>query len=152
MIIRVTGLQFIIVAPSVIPNAMLQRDLEFKWRSLIGLAGAIISALATLALALANYGVWALVYGSLVPVMIGTIGINVLRPFLHLPVFSFRGLRKMFAFGGYVALSRVFLYLHLQADMVIGGRVLGQEQIGYYSVGMHLASMPMQRAMASRGR
>ena len=144
-IVRVTGLQFLLVAPSVIPNAMLQRELEFKWRSLITLAAAAISALVTLTLALAGYGVWALVYGSLIAALLATLGINLLHPFLHLPRFGFRGLRKLFAFGGYVALSRVFLYLHLQADMVIGGRLLGKEQIGYYSVGMHLASLPMQR-------
>ena len=147
-IARIAGLQFLFVAPGVIPNAILQRELEFKWRSLIGLAAAVLSALGTLAFALAGSGVWALVGGSLIAALLGTIGINLLQPFLHWPSFDFTGLRKLFAFGGYVALSRVFLYLHLQADMVIGGRLLGKEQIGYYSVGMHLASLPMQRVSA----
>jgi O-antigen/teichoic acid export membrane protein len=47
-----------------------------------------------------------------------------------------------------VAVSRLLQYLYLQADVVIGGRFLGKEQIGYYSVGMHLASLPMQRISA----
>ena len=145
LIIRVSGLQFILSAPGVIPNAVLQRDLEFKWRSIIGLAAAAIGAIATLVLAIAGFGVWALVVGSLIPPIFATTGLNLLHPFPHWPMFAFKGLRKLFAFGGYVAISRVFLYLYLQADMVIGGRLLGKEQIGYYSVGMNLASMPMQR-------
>jgi O-antigen/teichoic acid export membrane protein len=106
---------------------------------------AAIGAIATLVLAIAGFGVWALVSGTLITALLGTIGLNLLHPFPHWPLFAFKGLRKLFAFGGYVAISRVFLYLYLQADMVIGGRLLGKEQIGYYSVGMHLASLPMQR-------
>jgi O-antigen/teichoic acid export membrane protein len=148
LIIRVIGIQFILVAPSVIPNALLQRDLEFKWRSIIGLAISGINAVVTLVLALMGFGVWSLVFGSLIPAALGTIAINLLSPFLHFPMLSLKGLGKLFKFGGYVAVSRVFLYLYLQADVVIAGRVLGKEQLGYYSIGMHLASLPMQRVSA----
>ena len=127
---------------------MLQRDLEFKMRSILSLVVAVVSAVATLGLALAGLGVWSLVAGSLLSVVLGTIGINMLHPFLRLPSFAFSGLKNLFAFGGYVAVSRILLYLYLQADTIIGGRVLGKEQIGYYSVGMHLASLPMQRVSA----
>jgi len=54
-------------------------------------------------------------------------------------------LGKLFAFGGYVALSKFLMFLYLSADTAIGGRVLGKEQIGYYSVGMNLASLPLLR-------
>ena len=144
-LIRVIAIQFLIVAPGVIPDAILQRELEFKRRSLVELSATIAGGAATLGLALAGFGVWALVYGSLLAITWRTVGINIVRPFLHLPSLRFTGLGKLFAFGGYVALSRVLLYLYLQADMVIGGRFLGKEQIGYYAVGMNLASLPMQR-------
>jgi len=148
LIIRVIGIQFLLVAPGVIPSAMLQRELDFKWLSITSLATTLVGAFATLGLALTGYGVWSLVVGSLVSVVLGTIGINVLYPFLHLPIFAFKGLGKLFAFGGNVAFSRVILYFYIQADTVIGGRFLGKEQIGYYSVAMQLASLPMQRVSA----
>jgi len=144
-IVRVSGLHFLLIAPSVIPNAMLQRELEFKQRGLIGLAAAAISALATLGLALAGFGVWALVLGTLLTTVLGTVGINILHPFLHWPKIGFAGLGRLFEFGGHVAVSRVLLYVYLQADMIVAGRVLGKEQVGFYSVGMHLASLPLQR-------
>ena len=148
LIIRVIGIQFLFVAPGVIPKSMLQRALEFKWRSILDLAVSVVSAVAALGFALAGFGVWSLVLGSLISVVLGTIGINILHPFLRLPSFAFKGLGSLFAFGGYVAVSRVLSFLYRQADTVIGGRFLGKEQIGYYSVGMHLASLPMQRVSA----
>ena len=87
-------------------------------------------------------------YGSLIAVAWRVVGINVLSPFLHLPSFAFRGLDKLYAFGGYVVLSRLMGTVTTQADMIIGGRVLGQEQIGYYAVSMELATLPMNRAVA----
>jgi len=144
-IVRVLGIQFLIIAPGVIPDSMLQRNLEFKWRSLVELSSTIAGAATTLGLALTGFGVWSLVYGSLLMAAWRTIGINLAHPFLHSPSFVFRGLGKLFAFGGYVALSKFLMFLYLSADTAIGGRVLGKEQIGYYSVGMNLASLPLLR-------
>lgn len=147
-IIRVLAIKLLIGVPAVVPDAMLQRDLEFKWRSVVELTAAIAGAAATLAFALTGYGVWSLVYGGLVGVTWRSAGLNLIHPFLHPPSFAFRGLGRLFRFGGYVAISRALLYTYLQADMVIGGRFLGKEQLGYYSVGMQLASLPLQRVSA----
>lgn len=144
-IIRVIGIQFIFAAPGVIPDSMLQRSLEFKWRSILSVVVAAVNAGATLGFALTGFGIWSLVWGSLISVVVGTIGIHFIHPFFHLPSFDFRGLGKLFAFGGYVALSRIASFLYRQADVVVGGRFLSKEQIGYYSVGMNLASLPLQR-------
>ena len=145
LIIRIVGLQFLVEAFAVIPNVMLQRALEFKWRSLIGLITAIVSALTTLGLALNGFGVWSLVLGSIAGTVLSMICLNFLRPFLHLPSFVLKGSRKLFTFGGYVVVARVLGTLYMQADTAIGARVLGPAQIGLYSVGMQLASLPMQR-------
>lgn len=147
-IIRVIAIQFLVGVIGVIPDSMLARELEFKQRALLELSAAIVGAATTLALALAGWGVWSLVYGSLVGATWSAVGLNFIRPFFHLPILAFRRLRELFAFGGYVIMSRMLLYTYLQADMVIGGRFLGKEQVGYYSVGMHLASLPVQRISA----
>jgi len=147
-IIRVIAIQFLVGVIGVIPDSMLARELEFKRRALLELSASIVGAATTLALALAGWGVWSLVYGSLVGATWSAVGLNFIRPFFHLPILAFRRLRELFAFGGYVIMSRMLLYTYLQADMVIGGRFLGKEQVGYYSVGMHLASLPVQRISA----
>lgn len=64
-IIRVLGLQFVLMMFSVIPSSQLSRKLDFKGQSLVELSGAIASSLTALASALAGLGVWSLVWASL---------------------------------------------------------------------------------------
>ena len=48
-------------------------------------------------------------------------------------------------FGGYVTISRIFWGFYTQADTFIIGKLLGKELLGFYSVGMNLASLPMEK-------
>jgi teichuronic acid exporter len=148
LIIRVVGLQFLLGAFTVIPGILLQRALEFKWRSIIGLATAILSAVTTLVCAMAGLGVWSLILGSMTAAVLSMISLNMLCPFLHLPSFALKGSGKLFEFGGHVVSARILGTLYTQADTAIGARVLGTEQIGFFSVSMQLASLPMQRVAA----
>ena len=148
LICQVIALQFLIGALAVLPDAQLQRKLEFKWRSIIDLTAVLVQSVTTLVLALNGFGVWSLVLSSLTGALWRVAGLNILSPFPHFPSFEFKGLGKFLSFGGYVLVARILGNVSNQADTVIGGRVLGQEQIGYYSVGMDLASLPMQRVAA----
>jgi len=147
-IVRVLALQLLIAAPAVIPDALLQRDLAFKSRAVVDVSATVATAAATLLLALTGFGVWALVLGSLFGSAWRTLGVMRAHPFLQRPSFAFRNLQGLFRFGGYVAVARAALYVCLQADMIVAGRLLGKDQLGYYSVAMQLASLPLQRASA----
>lgn len=146
-VIRVLSLQFIIAAFAVIPDAQLQRRMEFRNRSLLDLSGAIIASVTTLMMALAGEGVWALVAGTLVSQTWKTIGLNWLAPFPHWPEFSVQEMRSLLRFGGQVTASQVLWVFFSQADIVICGKWLGKETLGFYSVAMHLASLPTQRVL-----
>jgi len=142
---QVLSVQFVFAAFAVIPDAMLQRRMEFRRRSLLDLSGAIVSSVTTLALALAGHGVWALVAGSLLRQAWKTIGINALSPFAHWPAFSLTGMRDMLTYGGHLTAAQILGFFFTQIDVAIAGRWLGKELVGFYSVAVHLASLPNQR-------
>jgi len=144
-IVQTLSLQFVIAAFGVIPDAQLQREMEFRKRSLIDLAAAVAGALSTLALALAGNGVWALVAGTLVAQSMRVLGLNWAAPSLCRPEFSLQGVRAYFRFGGHLTLSQLLWFVMTQADVFIAGRWLGKEAVGVYSTAMHLASLPSQR-------
>lgn len=144
-IIRVLAFQFLLMIFTVIPLALLSRRLDFKRQSMIDLASAVCGSLSTLGLALGGYGVWALVIGSLVAAGIRSLAINVVSPFLKWPDFSLRDLRDVMAFGRQVTAARLLWFMYSQADILIAGKLLGKELLGFYSVSMHLASLPVQK-------
>ena len=145
LIVRVLALQFLLGIFAVVPTALLSRNLDFKRQSVVEVVSAVTGSVATLFMALAGYGVWALITGNLGSVVVRSIGINIVAPFLKRPDFSFRELRGAMAYGGRVTAARLLWFVYSQADTIIVGKLLGKELLGYYSVSMHLASLPVQR-------
>ena len=144
-VMRVLSLQFVVAAFVVVPDALLQREMRFKGRSLIDLGAVLTGSAATLFLALSGHGVWALVAGTMVAQLLKAIGLNLLVPSLRRPMFSLQGLRPLLRFGGNVTLANLLSVVLSQVDALICGRLLGKEVLGVYSVAMHLASLPIQR-------
>lgn len=144
-VIRALSLQFVLAGFAVIPDAQLQRKMEFRNRSLLDLCNAVLASLTTLSLALAGAGVWALVVGSLISQLGKTVGLNWLSPFSRWPDFSLTGMRSLLRFGGSFTAIQVFWMFLSQIDILICAKWLGNEILGIYSVAMHLASLPSQR-------
>ena len=144
-ILRVLSLQFLLAAFAVIPDAQLQRRMEFRNRSILDFSGAVVASGTTLLMAMAGSGVWALVAGSLVSQAFKTVGINCLSPFLRWPDFSLQGMRSLLQFGGNFTAVQVFWMFLSQVDVLICAKWLGNEVLGFYSVAMQLASLPSQR-------
>lgn len=144
-IVRVLAVQFIVSIFGVIPGSQLTRKLDFKSQSLLDLSSSIVGSLTTLGFAMAGFGVWALVWGSLVITVWRTVGINLICPFVHWPDFSVKGTRALLFFGGNFTVTRIVWFFYSQADVLIAGKIFGKELLGIYSVAMHLAGLPVQK-------
>ncbi|KIO47668.1 oligosaccharide flippase family protein, partial [Nitrosospira sp. NpAV] len=125
-ILRVLSLQFLLTIFGTLPGVQLYRQLKFKSLSLIAFSTTIIGSILTLALAFAQFGVWALVLGNLVASVLNVIAINVIAPLNFLPKFSLSGIRNLLSFGGNVTLSRLLWFFYTQADTAIIGKLLGK--------------------------
>ena len=144
-VIHVTCLQFALNAFAVIPDALLRRAMRFRALSLIEIGSGLAGNASTLALALTGHGVWSLVFGALVTTAVRTGVLQLMHPLRATPRFSWVGALGMVRFGAGVTTTRIFSYFSNQADMLVGGRLLGREALGIYSVALHLATLPMQR-------
>ncbi len=144
-IVRVLSLQFVIVGLAVIPESMLARELKFKARALVDLISHIAGGLTTLALAYSDFGVWSLVAGATVSVTGKSLGLNLVAPYFCWPTISLKGMAPLLIFGGNVTATRILWFFYSQADVFITGKLLGKEALGFYSVAMHLASLPVQK-------
>jgi teichuronic acid exporter len=136
-------LQFLIQIFLVVPSALLDRKLRFKERAIYDIGTAVAGTVATLLMALGGLGVWSIVFGNLGMVVLYTALINWKFPFAHTPVFRFKGIESMAKFGFLTVLGRILWYFYSQADTFLVGRLLGKTVLGFYSVGVQIATLPL---------
>ena len=148
LVMRVLALQFLPNAFTVLPVALLERDLKFRGRSLVDLVSTIGGSILTLLLAYKGMGVWALVWGALAQTVGRAVGLNLIHPFLLRPLLSLDEAGHLFRFGRDIVLTRLLWFFYSQVDAFVAGKVLGTNALGLYSVSMHLASLPVQRVSA----
>jgi O-antigen/teichoic acid export membrane protein len=144
-VVRVLAMQFVVGAFAVIPDALLQRRMAFRERSLVELSSTIVSGVTTLSLAVLGAGVWALVAGAIATQVWRTAALHYFEPFLRRPQLSVAGMQSMLRFGGHLTVAGVCWMCYAQADLLVCGKWLGHEMLGFYSVALHIASQPVQR-------
>lgn len=144
-IVRVLGIQFPLASVGVVQDAMLSRSMRFKQKSLANLVIGLSNGITTLGFALAGAGVWALVFGSLAGAAIRPIALSLAARHWCRPRFSRDGMSDMLRFGSFVTISRLLWYVYSRSDVFIIGKLLGKELLGFYSIAMQLASLPIQK-------
>ena len=131
LILQVLSLQFPLLIFETLPQSALERDIEFAGRSVVELLTMVLGSVCTLMLALAGYGVWALVWGTLVSNTARMIGLNLICRNLVWPSLSLQGMARHMTFGGLVSTDRGLWYVFSESDKFIGGKMLGHHQLGY---------------------
>ncbi|MGD9597432.1 MAG: lipopolysaccharide biosynthesis protein [Steroidobacteraceae bacterium] len=145
-LIQVAAVQFLFAAIEVVPQSLLQRELDFTRVARIEIAGALVSSLCTLMLAVAGMEVWALVLGWLIGGAVRA-ALFAATGRLVVPRLGLRGIAGHIRFGGIITITRVIWQFTMQMDTIIAGRFLGKEALGLYSVAMHFATLPMNKVM-----
>ncbi len=144
-ILQVLSVQFLLLIFETLPQSKLEREIDFAQRSVVDFATLVIGSLTTLVLALLGLGVWALIWGTLATNATRMLGLNLITRNLVWPSFSLRGMRKHLSFGGFVTTDRGLWFVFSESDKFIGGKVLGNQLLGYYAVASQLASLPIHK-------
>ena len=144
-IVQVLSIQFLLLIFETLPQSELERDMHFAGRSIVDFTTLIIGSLTTLILALLGYGVWALIWGTVVTNAARMVGLNLICRNQVWPSFSWRGLGAHLSFGAFVTTDRGLWYFFSESDKFIGGKLLGNQLLGYYAAASQLASMPINK-------
>lgn len=144
-IVKVLSFQFLLLIFETLPQSRLERDIDFARRSIVDFSTMVIGSLTTLALALAGQGVWALIWGTLATNATRMLGLNLIARNLVWPSFVWTGMRRHLAFGGFVTGDRGLWFLFSESDKLLGGKLLGQQLLGYYAVASQVAALPIHK-------
>ena len=146
-LLRVMAFLYLITIFETLPLVSLERAVTYKKISIAEMFGGACGTGVVLACASAGYGVWALVWGLLVQTAGRAIALNfIVRPMV-LPMLRFDELGKHLRFGLFICSERLLGFAFQETDKVIGGHMLGATASGFYSVGSHIACLPVNKVM-----
>lgn len=139
---RLSALSLIIGALSAIHRTRLTILLQFRLQSVVGILSMPVSGLIGIWLAYRGYGVWALVYSSLIGGAFTTIllwGVARWRPSF---VFSVASFRALFGYGSKLLCSSLINTIYGNLYTLVIGRAFSAADVGYYNKGNNFARLP----------
>jgi len=147
LVAQVMAFGFLLIPFISIPSALLSREMDFKLLTTVSLIANLVGVAVVLFLAISGYGVWALIAGPLAINFLQAIILNIYKPCLPRPNFSFSGVTDIARFGGTIILASLLWMAYSKADIFIAGRFISIHDVGLYSVAFYLASLPIDKIM-----
>lgn len=141
-IISVISFNFFLTAFSGMPTALLSRSMKFKEVGIVQTTDYSVHLITPIFLALAGFGVWSMVYGTL----LGTFASFVVGVYLSgwRPGFRFRksALNDVFSFGIWANFLSYLKYFINNVDYFFIAKLLNATMLGYYERAFNLMSIP----------
>ncbi|MFZ2322080.1 MAG: lipopolysaccharide biosynthesis protein [Ignavibacteriaceae bacterium] len=143
-IIRVLSISLIINALTIVQRARLIKDINFKLQTKISIIASIVSGIIGIWMALAGYGVWALVFKTLSGYILTSILLwlwNKWKPTFEISKESFI---EMFTFGYKLLFSGLIDTIYKNIYLLIIGKFYSATELGYYTRAEQFNNLPSQ--------
>jgi O-antigen/teichoic acid export membrane protein len=129
--------------------ALLTREMSYRSLELRTIAATLVGAAASVSLAVAGFGPWAIIANALCTSAASTLFLWTVSPWRpRLNAFSRSSFRLLGSFGFKMLLIRVLLFVNLNGDNLLIGRYLGSAALGVYAVAYNLMLLPASRITA----
>ncbi|AKD03920.1 lipopolysaccharide biosynthesis protein [Pontibacter korlensis] len=143
-IVQVMALSFLISGVSVTSLSLLERDMRFKLISIIEMAAYVISYLgAGIVLAYLDFGVWSLIYATLLQATLSAIGAYAAVRHSVVPQLNLAPYKPLFSYGSRMSFISLLEFLSQEFGTILIGRVLGSYKLGLYNRAYMLVNLPM---------
>jgi O-antigen/teichoic acid export membrane protein len=143
-VVRVMALVLVLRGLTIMPSALLERQMRFGPITIIELGAGVAQAATAIGLAYAGAGVWSLVAGQLA---FGAAKVVLSWSYSPLRPSPFEArvetLRELMRYGRHVGAANLINYGNANSQGIIVGRVLGATPLGYYTIASRLAYMPV---------
>jgi len=146
-ILNALSVCFLLMAVYVYPQAMLQRDLQYALKAKIDFISTSVAALVPLACAILGMGVWSLVAGTIATHALRAVGFTVACRGTPRPSWLLKRVSGFLGFGGIIVVERILWFLYTNLDVMIAGRLLSKEIVGFYSVALSLSAIPLAKVL-----
>ena len=144
-VLRVFAVTLIISALQIVPRTRLVVAVDFKTQAVVGVIAALVSGGTGIAMAYAGYGVWALVWQSIVSAAVSTVLLWVVTRWKPWEGRFTRGsFNRLFSFGSKLLVSSLLHILYQNVSTLVIGKFYTPADLGLYSRGQRFSEMPSQ--------
>jgi O-antigen/teichoic acid export membrane protein len=140
-VLRVVGLQVVILSLSSVQQALLVRDMGFQKLFKVKLATALVPGLFSIPMAVAGLGVWALVAGTLVGSALYMVLLWQRSTWRPKWSFNLSLVKRLFNFGIWVVGEGLIGWFIVWGDNLVVGRSLGTQDLGVYAVAWNICNI-----------
>lgn len=140
-IFRVLSIMLFLGAINSIQNALISRTMQFKKLFFSSLWAVVISGGIGVALAYANFGVWALVFQSLTSQLLITVILWFTVSWRPKMLFSMKRITEIFPFSWKLLVSGFIATLCINLQSLIVGKMFSQAMLGFYNRGDQLPKL-----------
>lgn len=140
---RILGINLVIGALASVHRTKLSIDLRFKVQSIISFLSVIVSGLISILMAYNKFGIWALVFQSIISLTLQTILLYALGThWIPSLVFSVHSFKKLFAYSSKILGSSLISLLYRNLYPLAIGKRFSAVELGYYSRADLFSTMP----------
>ena len=151
MVVVVMSSSFLITSFRVVPQALLERSLQFRKIATVDGFQSVIRAIACLTMAANGFGYWSLALTGVISATLYAILMVWQRPTgfarPHLAT-----IKKPLTFSSHLLIARLSWFGYSNSDFAVIGRVLGDTALGAYTLGWQLSGMAVEKITVLVGR
>ncbi len=133
--IRVLCLKLVLTSVKNVQQAYVTKNLQFKRFFFSTLGGTVVSAVVSIYMAYAGFGVWALIAQNLISAVVDTLILWCTVKWKPVAVFSLKKLKALFDFGWKILVQRLLTTIYANIRTLIIGKVYSSEELAYYHKG-----------------
>ena len=151
-IVRVSAICLLFNAINAIQNAELTKKMLFHLSFRVSLITCFTSAVCGVTLAFMGFGVWALVWSSLITGLVGVIARWFIIAWRPKAMFSFQRLKPLFSYGWKMAASGLLDAMFANINGLLIGRFYMKSDLAYVNKGNSLPALAMNQVNDTLGR
>jgi len=144
LILQALSLTFMLSALNSIQMALLRREMRFRSLAIRKLAAVAGGGVVGVAMAVWNYGAWALVGQQIASAAISVVMLWTVSPWRPGLKVSRSDFRSLFSFGVHVVAGDILIFLSRNVDRLLIGIYLGAVPLGFYAVGYRILDTTQQ--------
>lgn len=130
---RAMALSFVISSVGAVPMTIMTKELQFKPKAVISVIVSVCSGAIGIYLAYNGFGVWALVWQTVLSVLIRVIIYVIYVRWIPLFSFSKQSFKELFGFGSKLLGSNIIYTLFNNIYNLVIGKAFNTTQLGYFT-------------------